>query len=380
MRDQLAGSTAIMNLRIRWIRFFAAAGPKPTVVQLLGTGDRWVDRDDSLDIEQFPNAWQDDVPGASHTDLHQVPEGDELRYPVLRQSILRAKPPNVPERKWQRQNPVVIVLHGIRANNETWTGAVRKHIEDRARNALVVTPTYGYFPMLDFALPWLRARKARALQAQYNEELVRNPRARFSFVGHSNGTYMLGRSLVDLAGMRFHRIALAASVLPRDYRWDMCFNREQVRHVTNHRAARDVPVGIVCNLLRSLGMRDVGTAGYHGFLGGRQEIKEVYYYDGGHSEPVEPDNVEPIAEYALTGRTVFPSARVTTPGAQFVSRLSESTIVGLLVFAALCGVVFGLTWALFSVLTLVTSWPSLAAVGVSASVVLVFVYLMSRYY
>ena len=160
---------------------------------------------------------------------------------------------------------------------------VSDHIDERAPNALVVTPAYGYFPMLDFALPWLRARKARELQAQYSDALVRNPRARFCFVGHSNGTYMLGRSLIDLAGMRFHRVALAASVLPRDYQWTKCFTRGQVHHMTNHRASRDVPVGIVCNLLRSLGMRDVGTAGYHGFLGGRAEIKEVYYYDGGHS-------------------------------------------------------------------------------------------------
>ena len=286
----------------------------------------------------------------------------------------------MPDRESERRNPVVIVLHGIRASNETWVKEVSDHIEERAPNALVVTPAYGYFPMLDFALPWLRARKARELQAQYSDALVRNPRARFCFVGHSNGTYMLGRSLIDLAGMRFHRVALAASVLPRDYQWTKCFTRGQVHHMTNHRASRDVPVGIVCNLLRSLGMRDVGTAGYHGFLGGRAEIKEVYYYDGGHSEPVEKNNVKALAEYVLNGSTVFPSARVTTPAAQFVSRLSESTIVGLAIFAALCCIVLGMMWALFSVLTLLTSWPSLPAIAVSASVVLVFVYLMSRYY
>ena len=87
--------------------------------------------------------------------------------------------------------------------------------------------------------------------------------------------------------MRFHRVILAASVLPRDYEWRTLFENTQVQEVSNHRASRDVPVGIVCNLLRSLGTSDVGTAGFHGFLGGREEIKEVYYYDGGHSAPVE---------------------------------------------------------------------------------------------
>ena len=73
----------------------------------------------------------------------------------------------------------------------------------------------------------------------------------------------------------------------------------------------------------------MGTAGFHGFLGGREEIKEVYYYEGGHSAPVARGNVESLVDYTLTGRPTFPLASTTTPRAQFVSRLSESTIVGL---------------------------------------------------
>jgi alpha-beta hydrolase superfamily lysophospholipase len=381
-RDQIVGSEAITNLRISWIRFWAdlPPGKQPTVVQLLGRGDQWVNRDDSLDIEQLPNAWQSDVPGASHADVHQVAEGDAARYAILRQGILEAKPPGIAERRWRRRNPVVIVLHGIRANNETWAEQVRTLIEQRAPNALAVAPTYGYLPMLDFALPWLRARKARALQAQYSDLLVQQPRARFCFVGHSNGTYMLGRSLLKLAGMRFDRVTLAASVLPRDYHWATPFGREQVRQVSNHRASRDVPVGIVCNLLRALGAKDVGTAGFHGFLGGREEIREVYYYEGGHSAPVVQGNLESLVDYTLTGRAAFPLAGPTTPRGQFVSRLSESTIVGLLVFAVLCAIVFGLTWALVSLLTVLTTWSSLSAIALSVAVVLVFVYLLSRYY
>ena len=172
---------------------------------------------------------------------------------------------------------------------------------------------------------------------------MRNPRARFCFVGHSNGTYMLGSSLIKVAGMEFDRVTLAASVLPRDYQWSTVFGRTQVREVSNHRGSRDVPVGVVCNLLRSLGTSDVGTAGFHGFFGGREEIKEVYYYDGGHSAPVAEGNVESLVDYTLTGRAAFPLASTTTPRAQFVSRMSESTIVGLAIFAALCAVVAGVT-------------------------------------
>ncbi len=106
-RDQLVGSEAITNLRIRWIRFLAQLPPgeRPTVVQLLGRGDRWVDREDSLDIEQFPNAWQSDVPGASHADVHQVTEGDAARYAIVRQGILEAKPAGIADRTSRRRNP-----------------------------------------------------------------------------------------------------------------------------------------------------------------------------------------------------------------------------------------------------------------------------------
>ena len=381
-RDQLVGSEAITNLRIRWIRFFAQLAPdqRPVVVQLLGQGDRWVDREDSLDIKQFPNAWQSDVPRASHGDVHTVTEGDVERYAIIRQGMLEAKPAGARDQTPRRRNPVVIVLHGIRANNETWAIQVRTEIERRAPNALAVAPTYGFFPMLDFALPWLRVRKARELQTQYCDLLVQQPRARFCFIGHSNGTYMLGRSLLKLAGIQFDRVTLASSVLPRDYQWNALFSRQQVREVSNHRAARDVPVGIVCNLLRSLGTKDVGTAGFHGFLGGREEIKEVYYYDGGHGAPVVQDNVGRLVDYTLTGRAAFPLASATTPGGQFVSRLSESTIIGLVVFAALCAVVLGLTWGLFLVLTVTTEWSSLRSVAVAAAVVLIGVYLVSRYF
>ena len=72
-------------------------------------GDQWVDRKDSLDIEQFPNAWQSDVPGATHTDVHQVTEGDLARYAILRKGILEARPAGLTRRHRTRRNPVVIV-------------------------------------------------------------------------------------------------------------------------------------------------------------------------------------------------------------------------------------------------------------------------------
>ena len=91
-----------------------------------------------------------------------------------------------------------------------------------------MAPTYGYFPMLDFALPWLRAKKARALQTQYcdGSSSIHEP------ASVSSATAMAPicwGAHSEAAGMRFHRVTLAASVLPRDYRWRRPFSRGQVR-------------------------------------------------------------------------------------------------------------------------------------------------------
>ena len=143
MRDQLVGSTAVTNLRIRWIRFIAGLAPsrRPAVVQFLGRGDRLVKRDDSLDFEQFPETWQVDVPGATHSDVQQVPEGDDMRYDrydTLRAGILDAPPEVQLAAPRNKRNPIVLLVHGIRASNGTWAAQLGDLIQSNAPNAAAV--------------------------------------------------------------------------------------------------------------------------------------------------------------------------------------------------------------------------------------------------
>jgi pimeloyl-ACP methyl ester carboxylesterase len=380
-RDQLVGSEAITNLRIVWIRFFAGLdqGSKPAVVQFLGKGDRYVSREDSLDIEQFGQATQFDIPGATHGDVHMVPEADARRYEVLRHGILgRVDTQTDDQQRETHRNPVVMVLHGIRAGNESWVEQIRTLVGRRAANALAIGPTYQYFSLLDFAIPWIRSNKLRFFHDQYSELLARHPLARFCFIGHSNGTYLLGHSLRRIPGMAFDRVVLLGSVLPREYDWKSRFDLSQVREVVNHRASRDVPVSIACNLLRSLGMKDVGTAGVFGFDERREEIKEVYYYNGGHSAGLKPDNLETLADCVLSGAISFPLARQDVKPHALLSRLSGSTIVGLAAAGLVAALLVGCVWITFRLLSEVNPWP---AVQIAASlVVLATLYLFSRYY
>jgi hypothetical protein len=272
----------------------------------------------------------------------------------------------------------VMVLHGIRASNESWVEQIRSLVSKRAPNALAIGPTYQYFSLLDFAIPWVRARKLRFFRDQYSEQLARHPLARFCFIGHSNGTYLLGHALRRIPGMAFDRVVLLGSVLPREYDWNARFDLSQVHEVVNHRAAGDVPVGIACNLLRSVGMKDVGTAGVAGFDERREAIKEVYYYDGGHSAGLKTENLEKLADCVLSGAVDFPMAGGDAKPHALVSRLSGSTIVGLASAGFVLAVPVVAVWAVFRLLGGVTPWPG---VQIAASLlVLTVLYLVSRYF
>jgi hypothetical protein len=172
--------------------------------------------------------------------------------------------------------------------------------------------------------------------------------------------------------MRFDRVFLAGSVLPAEYPWRTRVQDGQVGHLRNDRAARDVPVGILCAGLRGLGMRDVGTGGVEGFYLYDDDAKtEVYYYPGGHSAALTHDNLPRLARYVLEGALEKPPQLVRTPSAGFgiVSRLAAPLFFVLaLAILAVAGlfVVYG-PWG--PLLNLVTEVGVLAVLFVLLDVV-----------
>jgi hypothetical protein len=159
------------------------------------------------------------------------------------------------------------------------------------------------------------------------------------------------------------------------------FSQRQVRELSNHRANNDMAVALGCNLLRSFGMTDVGTSGFGGLHNPHEHMNEVFYYDGNHSQPVAEACIPRFVDYVLTGNTEFPLAqRATKPKRVFLSRLTESTIVGLGVVAMMCGLLVGAIWLLSQLLSVVAPLTATWALVISATIVLVSVYLVSRYY
>ena len=307
--DLLRGSDFIANLRINWIRHFAALQSHsqykvPLVVQFVGDRDGVVAASDSDDLLAFKGR-PFDIPDATHGDLYRIdkakdPEG---RYAVIRRAFV-VTPEDVPAtdpRSVLNRPDIVFVLHGIMsANIVEWIADLESRLATKP-NVKVINPEYPYVSPLRFALPNIRKRNIRFFQDLYSNVLAHYPTADFNFIGHSNGTYILGQSLKQIPGMRFENVVLAGSVLPVDYPWAERVQTSQVARIRNDRANKDVPVGLLCSALRyGLFMRDIGTGGYEGFSG--MSTKEVAYYPGGHGEALRRDNLDNLIEFALTGQ------------------------------------------------------------------------------
>ena len=327
--EQLRGADFVTAVRIGWIRHFAAMYTNydrdssslrpPTVVQLLGTEDDYVSRDDNIDFDQFRNAFHIDVPGARHETVFRLEPGPDslLRYALFREAFTSTAPAHALAHRESRDSVkrVIFLLHGIRSSREDWVRTLAPVLRTRIPDAEVVESSYGQISMLGFALPNVRRRERRWFQDQYTEYLARHPFAKLDVIAHSNGTYLLGQSLERIPVMRFDRLALLASVLPADYEWRQRHALGQVQTVRSDRAADDWIVALLANGLRGIGMLDVGTSGWLGFNDAGDFLLEPPSLPGGHVASLAPANLAGVVDFIATGRIsaaeLRPSARPT---------------------------------------------------------------------
>jgi len=67
---------------------------------------------------------------------------------------------------------------------------------------------------------------------------ARFPNAEFSYIGHSNGTYLVARALEDYPAARFRNVLFAGSVVRRSYDWAALLSANRVCKVLNLVATR----------------------------------------------------------------------------------------------------------------------------------------------
>lgn len=318
------GAPFVADLRNQWLSLSRRGLLKDLlVVQLLGTIDDVVSPEDNIDTATGSDFIYLDVPGSGHHTICRF--DDRLHGPARREKFLLALA-GTPEELKKRPAPrrdyavdaevehVLFVIHGIR-DHGYWTAHVARHVVAAARNdvkIVTLTPTYGFFAMLPFIIPSTRHAKIRWFMDQYTEALARFPNAKWiSYIGHSNGTYLLAGTLRDYYTPHFHRVVFAGSVVRDDFGWKKYIADGRVSAVLNWVASADWVVALFPRFLSRFGA-DVGGAGWDGFVRHSptpaEPVNDVEYVDGTHFAALREQYWDDIAEFIIA-----PSPRLPRP-------------------------------------------------------------------
>jgi predicted esterase len=223
---------------------------------------------------------------------------------------------------------IVFVMHGIRDNGE-WTQVLANRIQQTDDATLAITSKYGRFPMGPFLLFEDRQKNVRWFMDQYTEAIAENPAVLksekgrgVSFIGHSNGTYLLASALQRYHSIEVNRVAFAGSVVPRKFPWDELMRVGRVKAIRNDLANKDWIVAIFPGFfeqfyrLMGIGLladRDIGSGGFNGFEDFQANRNEAYYI-GSHSVAIEPHNFDSLVKFIQTGKVERPHAFISNNG------------------------------------------------------------------
>jgi hypothetical protein len=305
----------VVNLTLQWLNLSALDQPMPEVVQLLGTRDDFVSAADNVDFYAGRLFYYREVPDTGHRDVIQFsgPQGAGRRQRFTQalsatREVLKQEsdfdPGFSPDPKVDQ---VIFVMHGIR-DFASWTENMANVLQaEAAKNKLnirVITSGYGYFPMGEFLLFSERQKNVRWFMDQYTTARALYPNARFEYLGHSNGTYLLASALLEYRACRVERAVFAGSVMRRDYPWDELIGKGQIAAIRNYVATGDWVVGWFPHFFEELEIGDVGGAGLFGFTSGKALGDEVRFVNGEHSAALAAANLPGMAAFLVSGTRI----------------------------------------------------------------------------
>ncbi len=176
---------------------------------------------------------------------------------------------------------IICPLHGIRTL-AVWQKGLSDLAGSRGWVCRLDRWSYGRFSLLAFLTPWTREAKLNWLRRQYDAE-INDRRLDIeqgqtpSVVAHSFGTYILGYTLIRFDFIRFNKVILCGSILPRDFPWDKLIERGQVQAIRNEYGVRDPWVKRVRWFVRG-----TGPSGASGFTCKHDRLEqEEFEYDHG---------------------------------------------------------------------------------------------------
>ncbi|MDR4485183.1 MAG: alpha/beta hydrolase [Nitrospirales bacterium] len=329
------GSPFLVWIRLQWLEL---QDDLPQVVQLLGSIDEIVSWRDMIDMASGASFQYLDVPNSDHVTILDF---DNAHYGATRREkfelalTLASGDKKKTVRPWdvdpapqeEQVKRVIFVIHGIRDEGH-WTQKIgmnaRKIFEKEqgghGDEIAIMTSSYGYFSMLEFLQPGKRLEKIHWLADNYVEAKRRYPNAKFSYIAHSNGTYLLAHALGRYDDMQFERVAFAGSVVSFRFNWDKLvarFREQQRRRevnvktemrVLNFTATSDWVVGLIPMIADVLPLKwlfgsDLGGAGVVPFRSVCVEGNDSKI--GSHSAAIQEENWDHLARFAVAG--VVPS-------------------------------------------------------------------------
>ncbi len=371
------GAPFIVQTRLQWLALRRSSGPakpEPLVIQLLGTQDDLVAPDDAVDfaVDRAPESpyFYFELPRTRHDDAiffsrkgFSDPDGtfgaarkkqfvsvltEDKVWLVTNQILAENLDDTLPGPPEPDVKHVVFVVHGIR-DDGYWTRKIAQRIHEKASPPGVdnppkwhcVTSSYGYFAMLPFVLPWIRRQKVEWLMDEYVGARASFPTAEFSYVGHSNGTYLVARALEDYPAAKFRNVLFAGSVVRREYDWDALLNANRVSKVLNIVATKDWVVALFPMGLEPLRkIFDLGGAGFGGFdqaapgrVPGVPSLREVHYVQGAHSAGLVEAQWPRIADFIVNDVVPPPTDLKQSRFWVAVSKISP-VVLGLLLILA----------------------------------------------
>ncbi|MBM3562543.1 MAG: hypothetical protein FJX48_05160 [Alphaproteobacteria bacterium] len=335
----------------------------PLVIQIIGAKDNFVSPQDQVDLDVEAIEWQDGASESSHKnkkyflmEMEDTDHGGVVDFSNAlgrRSGFLLTKvkePAEVLEKRRKifldaltldassleklSENPsfyfdrqaqldpcvkdVVFVMHGIR-DDGYWTHRIARHVknaegnpsksdgkEGRERNQLVsCTPTYGYFPMGAFVMPWIRRQKVEWFMDLYVEMRSRFPLAKMHYVGHSNGTYLAADALERYPAARLGRIYFAGSVVNANFKWAKHIQEQKVLRFHNARGATDWVVALLPKSIDYIS--DLGGGGFDGFAdaasGDQRITQSKMFATGEHSGAIGEGHWRAIGDFIVNGAT-----------------------------------------------------------------------------
>lgn len=363
------GAPFISNLKMDWIRAANNHKIEAQVIQILGEDDRVAPLEEHKELMATPSfIFVPLLEGATHANIIDLLLGEneethDANRVLRKDSFLVALTTPLQNLKEnygsnstyldsiepnrQSVTHVVFVMHGIRDHGD-WLEMFKRELESKDPGIKAITSEYGYFPMARFLLSYERDKNVRWFVDQYTEALALYPNAeKFSFIGHSNGTYLLARALDNYFAMNFHRVYFAGSVVHSDYPWDTYITKtRRVGDFRNDIAIDDWVVAWFPKLYQLINPRyqpkedtffNLGSGGFNGFTNPAGK-KNVRFVTGGHGGALVEEHITSITEF-ITQDKIEPSGSETE-----ISNKLESVSVSVL------GITSNMAWAVWFLL------------------------------